>query len=288
MLTDTYSIDAIESLQNFAEDISNDFHWSDETLTFLTAQIWEDSFGFVRMGIAAELVRSRKLWNQSKLYTDWKDYCLKALKKTSWSIDRTIDASKVVMRLIEFGHSVLPSCEAQCRPMVSMMRNMCEGLSEAWQSVTDELSPAKITAMGIDNIINPDREPKPETIGKGTMKRLSNLAKQRGLTVEELVQELLDCSEEPIELEPLPRNPSPTPDDFEQIMSDLDLKFAVQTPDKPKPPNPSPSPIPRLTKLGGAFDDLMNDLVGKFIPKPSPNSEPQARNSRSKPIVQPA
>lgn len=288
MLTDTYSIDAIESLQNFADDISDDFHWSNETLTFLTAQIWEDSFGFVRMGIAAELVRSRKLWNKSKLYTDWKDYCLKALKKTSWSIDRTIDASKVVMRLIDFGHSVLPSCEAQCRPMVAMMRNMCEGLSEAWQTVTDELSPAKITAIGIDNIINPNREPKPETIGKGTMNRLAKLAKQRGLTVEELVQQLLDCSEEPIELEPLPQPLAPTPEDFEQIMEDLDLKFASQIAKTPKPPNPDPSPIPRLTKLGGAFDDLMNDLVGKFIPKPSPNSDSQTPNRRSKTIVRPA
>lgn len=271
MHTDTYSIDAIQNLQNFAEDISDDFHWSEQTLTFLTEQIWEDSFGFVRVGIAAELVRSRKLWNKSKLYKDWKDYCSKALKKTSWAIDRTIDASKVVMRLIEFGHSVLPSCEAQCRPMVSMMRNMCEGLSEAWQSVTDELTPTKITATSIDNIINPDREPKLDKLGKGTMKRLSRLAKERGLSPEQLLEELLDDIEEPIELEPLPRPQEPTPDDFEQIMEDLDLKFAAGNtveviPIKPAP-RPQPKPIP-ASRIIDALDDIMNGLVGKFIPRP--------------------
>lgn len=271
MLTDTYSIEAIDRLVNFASDISDDFHWSDETLTFLTEQIWEDSFGFVRVGIAAELVRSRKLWNKSKLYKDWKDYCTKALKKTSWAIDRTIDASKVVMRLIEFGHSILPSCEAQCRPMVGMMRNMCEGLSEAWQSVTDELSPTKITATSIDNIINPDREPKLDKLNKGTMKRLSKVAKEQGMTVEELIDEMLDERQEPIELEPLPRPIEPTPDDFEQIMDDLDLKFAAEStveviPIKPTP-KPQPEPIP-ASRIINALDDIMNDLVGQFIPRP--------------------
>lgn len=289
MLTDTYSIEAIERLRNFSDDISNDFHWSDETLNFLTSEIWEGTFGFVRVGIAAELVRSRKLWNQSKLYKDWKDYCVKALKKTSWSIDRTIDASKVVMRLIEMGHSILPSCEAQCRPMVSMMRNMCEGLSEAWQSVTDELGVTEITATTIDRIINPDREPKEDKIGKPTMNRLAKVAKERGLTIEELLQELLDCVEEPtVELEPLPRKAEATPDDFEQIMSDLDLKFASEIPNSPQPPTPQPKPASRLTKLGGAFDDLMNELVGNFIPKPSPTPANKTANRRSNWAVDPA
>ena len=120
----TYSSAAIADIINYQDDIRDSFRWGPETLKDLTTDVWDYSFGFVRVGLAADLIRSRKLWNQSKLYLDWKDYCVKALGKTAWSINRTIDAANVVMRLIEFGHKTLPTCEAQCRPLVPMMRNM--------------------------------------------------------------------------------------------------------------------------------------------------------------------
>ena len=91
----TYSSAAILDLTNYQEDLLDSFRWGADMLHDLTTDVWDYSFGFVRVGIAAELVRSRNLWNQSTLYLDWRDYCVKALGKTAWSINRTIDAAKV-------------------------------------------------------------------------------------------------------------------------------------------------------------------------------------------------
>lgn len=266
----TYSSDAIEALLKYEEDISYDFRYAPDTLVFLTSEIWDSSFGFVRVGLAAELVKSRKLWSESKLYIDWKDYCLKALGKTAWSVNRTIDAAKVVMRLIDFGHTVLPTCEAQCRPLVAMMRNMCEGLHEAWEKVTGEVSVEGITAGKIDAIIHPDREPKLGEISKGTIQRLGRIAKSRGITLDNLLDELLCEVEETDKPESPPITPDVTPADFEEILTDLDLKFAtiaIATP--PTKPNPKPrSSSDGATNLVEAFDNLMGDLIGKFVSAP--------------------
>lgn len=268
----TYSSAAILDLTNYQEDLLDSFRWGADMLHDLTTDVWDYSFGFVRVGIAAELVRSRNLWNQSTLYLDWRDYCVKALGKTAWSINRTIDAAKVVMRLIEFGHTTLPTCEAQCRPLVSKMRNMCEGLHDAWENVLGEISAERITANQIDAIVNPGKGEGPERIAKGTMQRLTKLAKERGISIDDLLDDLLMQVEgsSPADERPSQPNKDVSSADFEDIMADLDLKFAIETIDKPPiKPNPKPrSSADRSPNLVTAFDDLMHDLVGQFIPSP--------------------
>lgn len=261
----TYSSDVARNLVNFAYDLQDDNHNCDGSLKSLTEQILDDTFGFVRVGIAAQAVRSRKLWKRNDEYTDWKHYCVKALGRTSWSIDRTIDASKVVMKLIEMGHKVLPICEAQCRPLVSLLANFSDKLSDIWEQVTSEYLPEGITAMKIDSIANPDRQAPEAKLSKGAMRRLAKVAKDRGYSPEELLDELLNEVEEPaVELEPISPNLEPIPADIAQMMDDLDLKFAAQT-----APNPSTKPTsnPPMTikdkgdAIGKAFDDLMSGLM---------------------------
>jgi len=264
----TYSSAAILDLTNYQEDIRDSFRWGADTLKDLTTDVWDYSFGFVRVGLAAELIRSRNLWNQSKLYLDWKDFCVKALGKTAWSVNRTIDAAKVVMHLIDFGYTTLPTCEAQCRPLVSLMRNMCEGLHEAWENVVGEISAERITAGQIDAIVNPGKSESQEKIAKGTMQRLAKLANQRGISLDDMLDELLMQIEEPLDEKPIQQNAEVSPDDFDEIMADLDLKFASETiPKPPIKPNPKPrSSADTSPNLVTAFDNLMHDLVGQFIP----------------------
>ena len=141
---------------------------------------------------------------------------------------------------------------------------------EAWENVLGEISAERITAVQIDAIVNPGKSESQETIAKGTMQRLAKLAKQRGVSLDDMLDELLMQVEEPLDEKPIQQNAEVSPDDFDEIMADLDLKFATETiPKPPIKPNPKPrSSADGSTNLVAAFDNLMGDLIGKFIQSP--------------------
>lgn len=278
----TYSSDAIRNLQNFADDFTDDFTNCQGGLSDLIEQIWYDSFGFVRMGIAARTIKLQKLWNRKDEYKNWSDFCVRGLGKTAWAIDRTIDAALVVMKLIDFGHTILPTCEAQCRPLVGFLSDINGKISEVWDEVTAYYEPSKITAGKIENVARPDKAIKAEKIGKTTMQRLERVAKERGVSIDQLLDELLDEVEEPLEIQTPPIPTPDLPDRFEQIMEDLDLKFAASSnhPPATQPrPKPKPDPIP-ASRIINALDDIMNGLIGQFIPPPSRKKTAKTQQSK--------
>ncbi|AFY94637.1 hypothetical protein [Chamaesiphon minutus] len=188
--------DAISSLTQFEFDLDDDLGGGLGDFLSLDELAKDNLFGFVRVGIAADRIRKRKLWQCAKIYKDWNDYCTKGLGKTAWYINRTIDAANVVMTLISAGFKILPTCEAQCRPLVKLLGVGLDAIADVWTKVVSAFTPDKITAGKILAIAEPDRADNQQSkIDRQLVDKLAERAKQRGMTLNEYLEEMLDEDE---------------------------------------------------------------------------------------------
>jgi hypothetical protein len=224
--------EAISDIIQFQSDIDDDFNRTLVDFHGLDELLKSHMFGFVRVGMCAERIRNFKLWERANVYKDWNHYCQAGLGKTSWYINRLIDASKIVILLIESGFKVLPHCEAQCRPLVKLANGVgaIDNVAHAWHKVTSMFTPDKITADRVAAVAE-DRDPDQEKITKGiskqTIELAYKLAKAEGKTVDDLLRELLrDRAEtEPIEPDSIEAVTIVDPIK-EEILDALDRQFA--------------------------------------------------------------
>jgi|GEM_PF-2596654 len=253
--------EAIADILNFQTDIDDDFSCSLGDFRGLDELLKSHMFGFVRVGICAERIRKFKLWQRPKVYKDWNDYCKAGLGKTSWYINRLIDASKVVLLLIESGFKVLPHCEAQCRPLVKLCNGVgaIDLVATAWEKVTSMFAADKITADRVAAIAE-DRDPDAEKITKGiskeTIELAQKLAKDEGKNVDDLIRELLrDRSEtNAIETQPIETQPIESDPVMSEVMDNLDRQFQNK-----------PTKVKSIDRTIDRFDEFMNGLIGQFI-----------------------
>ena len=248
-MNDIYT-DAVASLKNFEVELDDDLGFGLKDFFILDESVKEHLFGFVKLGLAAERIRKRKLWQFAKIYKDWNDYCVRSIGKTAWYVNRQIDAAKVVMTLIEAGFKILPTCEAQCRPLVKLVGIGLDAICDVWERVVGAFSADKITADRVLAIAEPDRVPKTDKLPKSTLDRLEREAKKRGMRSEELLEELLSDIEEPIDAE-IMLEPDP---EKEKALEVLDRKFRNIELSKAS------------VKIADTFDRLMDNLIGQFIP----------------------
>lgn len=78
---------------------------------------------WVKAGLALIHVKENfKEVLNAKLAKNWKQYCLKFFNRSVWQVGRLMDASKVYFILVSSGEfDILPTCEAQCRPLVKFL-----------------------------------------------------------------------------------------------------------------------------------------------------------------------
>lgn len=196
-----------------------------------------DTFGFVRIGIVANVIRHYKSYTHKK-FKSFKDWCERGLKRTHWHIKRLIQSAVVVMRLIESGFRILPNCEAQCRPLVKLSG---AELTEKWQQVVDAYPPERITASAIEAIVNGASEPKKKKLSISTelAEKLAARAAEAEMSVEELLEELL-AENEPSE---------PDPDAIARWEEDLQQLIEEQ-------PAPPPAPKPSVNMFDRFIEEM--------------------------------
>lgn len=260
MTTATYD-DAIASLKNFEVELDDDLGFGLKDFFILDESAKDHLFGFVKLGLAAERIRKRKLWQCAKIYKDWGDYCVRSIGKTAWYVNRNIDAANVVMTLIEAGFKVLPTCEAQCRPLVKLVGVGLDAIADVWGKVVSIFSADKITADRVLAIAEPDREVKSQKLPKSVLDRLEREAKKRGMRSTELLEELLGDIEEPIDAE-IMAEPDP---EMAVVVDRLDRKFKEI--DRLAATAEINAEINIVDRSIDAFDRLMDNLIGQFIPR---------------------
>jgi hypothetical protein len=236
--------DAIESILQFEEDIDDDFSFGLKGFLALDEELRSNIFGFVKVGICADRIRRFKLWESAKC-DNFKDYCRNFLGKSTWYINRLIDAAQVIRLLIDAGFKYLPQCEAQARPLVKFLNGACaiDNIAIAWQKVLDNCSPDRITADRVLAIVNGEPEPEPERkikVPRSTYEQIAHHAANAGMGVQEFIINMFDNSEGSGEPEPEPEESDLEP--IPQTIADasdravIGSEEVILTPDRtPKP-----------------------------------------------------
>jgi hypothetical protein len=174
-----------ESMENLI-----DYAWSleentpeDFDLQTIVTEIKSQVLSFVRTGLLAYKVKIFKLYR--KVHRNFKTFCEEVLGISHWQINRKIEAARVVVELIQAGFSVLPSCEAQARPLTKLYG---AELCNKWKMVVDSLKPHTITSNKINEVLGVESK----TASLRLPKKLYEQIKRRALEMELSVEQLLN------------------------------------------------------------------------------------------------
>jgi hypothetical protein len=187
---------SIEDLLTYSEEL--DYEGHNITWEWAINEIKNHMSGWVRVGLVAAKVRLYRLYKG--VYATFQEFCQKRLKLPFWKINNLIKAAQVVMDLAQAGYEVLPTCEAQARPLVRFIE---DGLYEVWDKVLRSFPPHQITAAAIESITDPDK-PKKLTlrVNKNLGEKLQRKALDLGISVETLIEQMLDEEDGEPESEP--------------------------------------------------------------------------------------
>ncbi|MBE9044555.1 hypothetical protein IQ255_09075 [Pleurocapsales cyanobacterium LEGE 10410] len=119
----------------------------------MTHQIRLNSLAFVETGLIAFKIRAMRLYKEK--YDNFTDYCHIELGRSRSYIDRLINASRVILELIENGFSVLPRNESQARLLSCFTGSE---LIWRWRAIVETIVPHKITAQNISAFLNGTEE----------------------------------------------------------------------------------------------------------------------------------
>ncbi len=188
--------DAIQELIDYATELDNQIE-GDFDLGSLIFEIRNNSFSFVRTGLAAFKIKFLKLYKEK--YFSFNAFCNEALRMTSSYVNRIIAASRIVMELVHNGFEVLPRNEAQCR---ELSRYVGSELVRVWSEITAEFEPQKITATSIHEYLNPDAEIEEETttvkLPRNLYYRICSLALEAGLSIVQFLEETFGDHVKPV------------------------------------------------------------------------------------------
>jgi hypothetical protein len=191
-------VPSVEDIVTYAEDLDYEGH----TITFEWAhgEMKNELLSFVRLGLIAQKVKRYKIYTRAKeRFRTFREYCEKCLGKSVWHINRVIDAAKVTLALAQAGFTILPNCESQARPLVKFAG---EDLIEKWQQVIDNIPKHRITASSVAAIVGDSEQKKQIRVSGVLYSKLALKAALVGLSVEELLEQLVDSSNLEEDLEP--------------------------------------------------------------------------------------
>ena len=257
-----------EELLEYLQTIS----YIDMTFDWCHAEIGSQLDGWIKAGIVAGEMKLKSLWKYSDQgFKNFADYCQRGLGRSSWYIDRIIDAAKLVTTLASFGFETLPNCEAQARPLVKAFKLSAENAITLWDSVLKEHQPENITAARVAAIADPNFEQKQlATPSKIAIDRIRKLADREGISVDEFLNNLMDGYEDEgssIELTPVE---VVDPIDSEEILANLDLAFSKKS-FKAKPIHSvipvSIEPIDIIKSVGSGIDRMRSTMYDRYFPK---------------------
>ncbi len=177
---------SVEDILIYNEEINDESPYI--TFEWATHEIKNHLLNWVRVGLVADKVRYLKLWKGK--FSSFADYCQKAVGKTSWQISRIIKAARVTITLAHVGFDVLPNCEAQASKLAKFLSDPLL-LVEKWQQVLDAVPKHLITANAIGEVFGEQPTKQKLSISPKLKQKLQAKANELGISVEELLEDLL-------------------------------------------------------------------------------------------------
>jgi hypothetical protein len=108
------------------------------------------AMAFVEVGHALAEIKVRKLWKEAG-YESWTAYAEARFGKSGSYADRQIRSAKIMSELVPIGTSVLPTCEAQIRPLTKL--DDAEDRRQVWVELAKDAAHAP-TGKEVEAAVN--------------------------------------------------------------------------------------------------------------------------------------
>jgi hypothetical protein len=225
-------------------------------------------YGYIKLGFLLTKIRNTCGWKYCRdKFSSFKNWCQSRIKLSVWQVNQYIEAAEIARYLNTHSSGLLPKNLSQCLALkkaydaeVGYYEERPK-LIEAWTQITEQYPAHQITAGKIHAIADPDWvNSQISKVDRATTARAARQAAKRGMTLNEYLAELMDQEEYEESFVPDP-NPEPQSPEIIEVMDNLDRKFQAIT--------QSVVSIPSKIIFDNALDrldELMNSLIGQFIP----------------------
>jgi hypothetical protein len=187
------------NLEGFSDYLFHLFRWERPAniteildVEHLTDLIKNGLDGWVKAGLALIIVKENfKEVLNAKLAKSWKQYCLNFFNRSVWQVGRLMDAARVYYILENsFQFNILPTCEAQCRPLVKFLPEDFTNTTSAeteeiinyWRQAIALAGDKPVTTNIVETVVNGEdySETARVKISANSYQKLSDLAFEMG------------------------------------------------------------------------------------------------------------
>ena len=123
---------------------------SDMAFEELDRVVQKGALAFVEVGHALAEIKDRKLWKGAG-YESWTTYAGARLGKSGNYADRQIRSAKIMSELVPIGTNLLPTCEAQVRPLTKL--ETADERRQVWDALAQDAAHAP-TGKEVEAAVN--------------------------------------------------------------------------------------------------------------------------------------
>jgi hypothetical protein len=250
-----------ESDPLFLDEIITEFYrecsyLAADDMNRVETELLTSQYAYVKFGFVLEKVRNQCMWKRcAQKFADFRQFCQQKVNLTIWQANNAIESANVALKLVSLGFTELPRNASQA---LALAKLSIERLGEVWEQIIQNHEPHKITADIIKYAIDPDKEPSSSTIRlpKHVIDALTERAISCGMTLGEYLAELAAVGEDDDEVSPQEVKFEVNPE-MAAIIDRVEYQWL-----KPI----SENFLETVDRSVDAFDRLMDNLIGQFIP----------------------
>jgi hypothetical protein len=193
-------INTIDTIADWVEDVNVLDMKQPTEWEIVDSELFTAQYSYIKLGLLLTKIRNTSAWKYcgTKLES-FKAWCQSKINLNVWQANQYIDAAEIALYLIGTGTSVLPKNLSQCLALRKAYQaeesyyGERPQLDAAWAQVTNHYQPHQITAGKIHAIVDPDwADNQPSKIDRTIVDRAVELAKKRGVDLNEYLGDLLD------------------------------------------------------------------------------------------------
>jgi hypothetical protein len=247
--------------------------WNEANRELAAAQ-----YAYIKFGLILEKIRNECAYKycQNKLKT-FAQFCRQKLKLTVWQANSYIEAAATAMYLANSGFDILPKNYSQAS-VLTKAKKLATGyyqehpiLEQIWSNLIANSESEKITASAIEKAIDPFYEQKQSLkLPKRILARAKMQARQKGITVEEYLDELMNGDVEDPSIESDCEVASQVTAEMSKIVDEVELQWLEPTAEnitlRREPTSIIAAAIEKIEATIDLLDNLRWRLLGRYFP----------------------
>jgi hypothetical protein len=247
--------------------------WNEANRELAAAQ-----YAYIKFGLILEKIRNECAYKycQDKLKT-FAQFCRQKLKLTVWQANSYIEAAATAMYLANSGFDILPKNYSQAS-VLTKAKKLATGyyqehpiLEQIWSNLIANSESEKITASAIEKAIDPFYEQKQSLkLPKRLLARAKMQARQKGMTVEEYLDELMNGDVEDPSIESDCEVADRVSEEMSKIVDEVELQWLEPTAEnitlRREPTLIIAAAIEKIEATIDLLDNLRWRLLGRYFP----------------------